>query len=246
MPRLGWRWILAISRIAAMLAWFALIILPHLVLTLLGRRHIVPPRFLAGIGRIAGLRVHAHGRPAPGRLLIIANHLSWLDILALAGDARAVFVAHSGLAGFRFLKWLCEQNETVFIARERRGTVNAQVGEIEAALARRRVVVFPEGTTSGGRAMHPFKSALLSAAEANGARVDRLAVQPVALDYADAIEIAWEGAEPGMRNVMRVLARTRPVELTIRYLAPLEGADRRDRKAMASAAQAMIVHALRL
>ena len=245
MPRLGWRWAIAAARLCAIIAWFLAILPPHVLCTLAGRRDIVPPLFLAGIGWLAGLRIRTHGRPAAGRLLLIANHLSWLDILALAHTARAAFVAHGGLAQFRFLRWLCEQNDTVFITRDRRGTVAMQVAQIERALAERRLAIFIEGTTGDGRALLPFKSSLLSAAERVTGHDDALAVQPVALDYREAEEIAWVGAEPGMHNVMRILARTRPVRLDVRFCDPLTRVQRADRKHMAAAAQAAVARALR-
>ena len=241
MPRLGWRWAIVAVRIVAILTWFGLIILPHLALSLTGRRDVIPPYFLAGVGWLAGLRVRAEGRPATGRLLLVANHVSWLDILALAGNAHAAFVGKSNLAGQRFLHWLCVQNDTVFITRDRRGTVSTQVDQVAEGVARRRLVIFPEGTTGDGVALLPFKSALLAAADGPA-----LVVQPVALDYAEAATIAWVDHEPGLRNVLRILARLRYVHLTIRYGAPLAGAQLADRKAMTAAAQAAVARALRL
>lgn len=244
MPRLGWGWVLVLARIAAILLWFAIIILPHWLLTLAGHRLIVPPVFLAGVGWLAGLRVRTEDAPAPRPLLLVSNHVSWLDILALAGVARVAFVAKDNLTEQPFLHWLARQNATVFIARDRRGTIAQQVRAIEAGLARRRLVVFPEGTTGDGRQMFPFKSALLAAAE--GARADGMAVtvQPVALVYHEADEIAWVGEEPGLHNVLRVLGRVRPVHLTVRYCGPLRGAQLEGRKAMAGAAQAAVARAL--
>jgi 1-acyl-sn-glycerol-3-phosphate acyltransferase len=244
--RLGWRWVLVAARSLAILGWFLLVLAPHLAFTLMGRRDTLPPVFLRGVGWLAGLRVRTSGRAGPGRLLILANHVSWLDILALAGRARAAFVAHAGLAGHPFLRWLCEQNDTVFITRDRRATVSAQVDQVTAALARRRLVIFPEGTTGDGRSLLSFKSSLLSAAQDVQSDGSALTVQPVALDYADAAEIAWFGAETGGRNVLRLLARTAPVRLTIRFLEPLHGPQIADRKAMAAAAQATVASALRL
>jgi 1-acyl-sn-glycerol-3-phosphate acyltransferase len=220
-----------------------LVIVPlHVLVTLAGRRDLVPPLFLGTMGRIAGLRVTTEGTPRPGALLL-ANHVSWLDILALAGASRARFVAHSGLTVHGGLKWLCDQNDTVFIARERRGSVAGQVAQVRAALGDRPLAIFPEGTTDDGTFLHPFKSALLSAVEPLAHEVP---VQPVALDYADAAGIAWFGPEPGMANVRRILARRGRVELTIRFLEPLAGVALADRKAMAVAAQAAIAEALRL
>lgn len=226
-----------------MIAVFALVALPQLLLSTFGRRDILPAPFLALVGWLAGLRVRVEGQPRRGALLLLGNHLSWLDILALAGTTRTGFVGHGGLAGHGFLKWLCDQNDTVFIAREQRGTVGRQVAQVREALGRRPLTIFPEGTTSNGVELLPFKSSLLSAAE--GA-VEGVTVQPVALDYEDAAEIAWFGGEPGMANARRILARTRPVRLTIRFLDPLEGEARTNRKTMARAARESIASALSL
>jgi 1-acyl-sn-glycerol-3-phosphate acyltransferase len=202
----------------------------------------MPPIFLGVTGRIAGLRVRTEGIPRPGAMFI-ANHLSWLDILALGGASRARFVAHSGLTVHGGLKWLCEQNATVFVTRHERGSVAEQVEQVRAALGARPLLIFPEGTTNDGTALLPFKSSLLSAVEPLAHAVP---IQPVALDYADAPGIAWFGDEPGMANVRRILARRGGVELTIRFLEPLAGGALANRKAMTAAAQGAIASALRL
>jgi len=212
------------------------------VLSLLGPREFVPPLFLGFMGRVAGLRVLTEGTPRKGALFL-ANHVSWLDILALAGTGRAILVAHSGLKVHGGLKWLCEQNDTVFITRHQRGTVAAQVEQVRSALGERPVAIFPEGTTNDGTALLPFKSSLLSAVEPLAGTVP---IQPVALDYADSAEIAWFGDEPGMANVRRILARPGRVELTIRFLEPLAGDALANRKAMTAGAQEAIAGALRL
>jgi 1-acyl-sn-glycerol-3-phosphate acyltransferase len=207
---------------------------------LFGRRDVVAPTFLGVVGWLCGLRVQVIGAPAGGPLLLVANHVSWLDILALAGTARSAFVAHAGLASHGFLKWLCEQNDTEFVTRERRGSVTGQVAQVRNALARRRLTIFPEGTTSNGRTLLPFKSSLLSSAELAA----DITVQPVALDYTEAPAIAWLDEEAGLANVHRILQRRSPVHLTIHFLPPLAGEDRCDRKAMAAAAQEAIARAL--
>jgi len=194
------------------------------------------------MGRIAGLSVRTDGTPREGALFL-ANHLSWLDILALAGASRARFVAHSGLTVHGGLKWLCDQNDTVFVMREKRGSVAGQVEQVRAALGERPLTIFPEGTTDDGTALRPFKSSLLSAVEPLAGTVP---IQPVALDYVDAPGIAWFDDEPGMANVRRILARPGRVELTIRFLEPLAGEALANRKTMTAAAQAAIAEALRL
>lgn len=222
---------------------FAFLVPAHLVTTLVARREVMPPLFLAIMGRAAGLRVRTVGAPKSGALLL-ANHVSWLDILALAGTSQARFVAHSGLMDHGALKWLCDQNDTVFITRHRRHSVTEQVEQVRGALSHRPLAIFPEGTTNDGTDLLPFKSSLLASVEQLAHEVP---VQPVALDYGGAAaEIAWFGDEPGMANVNRILARPGRVELTIRFLDPLAGDALTNRKTMTAAAQEAIERALRL
>ncbi|KRA84565.1 hypothetical protein ASD76_02170 [Altererythrobacter sp. Root672] len=233
--RSGVRWL-------GILLVFLTIVPLHVLVSLVWRRDAVPPIFLGLMGRVAGLRIRTEGVPRQGALFL-ANHISWLDILALAKTSRAIFVAHSGLAVHGGLKWLCDQNDTVFITRDRRGSVAGQVEQVRAALSDRPLVIFPEGTTDDGTALLPFRSSLLSAVEPLAGQVP---IQPVALDYSDAAEISWFGDEPGMANVRRILSRPGRIELTIRFLEPLSGEALANRKTMTAAAQQAIAQALRL
>jgi 1-acyl-sn-glycerol-3-phosphate acyltransferase len=227
----------------AIVAIFVSVVPAHVLTMLTGRKHVVPPLFLRWMGRACGLQVHCEGTARPGALLL-ANHVSWLDILALAGTSRAMFVAHSGLAGNGALKWLCDQNDTVFITRDRRGSVAGQVAQVRDALHHHRpLTIFPEATTNDGTALLPFRSSLLSAVEPLAHEVP---IQPVALDYADAAQISWFGNEPGLRNFWRIVGRRGRIGLTIRFLEPLAGDALRDRKTMTAAAQSAVAAALHL
>lgn len=215
---------------------FLIVVPAHVVALLAGKPDLIPPLFLGLMGRIAGLRIAVKGQPRPGALLI-ANHLSWLDVLALARVSRTRFVAHAGLTVHGGLKWLCDQNDTVFVTRDQRRTVRRQVAQVREALGARPLTIFPEGTTNDGTGLLPFRSSLLSAVEPLAHEVP---VQPVALDYAGAPGIAWFGNEPGLANVRKILSRRGRVELTIHFLEPLEGRALTDRKSMATAARQAI------
>lgn len=241
---IGWRWLIIGARVTMIWAVFILMVPFHLLLSLVGQRKLLPPRFLKLVGWLTGLRIRVQGRPAKGRLLLLGNHVSWLDIMALSGASGTAFVAHGGLADRWLLRWLCKQNDTLFVARERRSSVAQQIEQVRRALMSRRMVIFPEGTTSDGHAMLPFKSALLSAVE--GLKDGAVRVQPVALHYRRAADIAWNASEHGVDNVLRILARTRPIMVTVRFLHPLSGKELRDRKAMAKTAQAAIERSLTL
>ncbi|WP_374405063.1 lysophospholipid acyltransferase family protein [Pelagerythrobacter sp.] len=234
-------WALIALRLLLMLAMLILCAPLHLVWRLVGAGRWWPRVFLAAVGSIAGLDARVEGRRVKGALLL-SNHVSWLDIPALSHASGTAFVAHDGLSAFPVLKWLCEMNDTVFIARHRRGSVGEQVEQIRAAMAETGcLTLFPEGTTTDGTDVATFKSSLLSALDP---LPEGLAVQPVALIYEDVPRISWVGEEHGLDNFKRILARLRPIRLTIRFLPPLEGTQLADRKAVAQAAQAAIARTL--
>lgn len=234
-------WPLIALRILLM-AGLLIVLLPlHGLWKLLGLDRFWPRMFLAGVSAIAGLRIERHGRAAPGALLV-ANHVSWLDIPALGASAGSAFVGHDGLASLPLLKFLCRLNETVFVARHDRASIGAQVGDVRAAIDNGgTLTLFAEGTTSDGTGLLPFKSALFSAVVP---LPEGTAVQPVLLAYDEAENIAWVGDDHGLDNFLRIMARLRPVRLVVHFLDPLEGPALADRKAMAAAAQAAIARAM--
>jgi lyso-ornithine lipid O-acyltransferase len=234
-------WCFVALRLVLMVALLLTCLPFHALWLLLGRRRLWPRLFLAGIGTIAGLQVTVHGRHHKGTLLL-PNHVSWLDVPAIAAASGSAFVGHDGLAEVPLIRRLCAMNDTVFIARHRRASVGGQIAEIRQALDDTgALTLFPEGTTSDGTGLLPFKSALLSAVEPLPAGVT---VQPVLLAYADVADIAWIGDEHGLANFLRIIARWQPIRLSVHFLKPLEGEALANRKAMAAAAQAAIARAM--
>lgn len=199
-----------------------------------------PRLFLTGIGRIAGVRIRRRGTPVPGRSFVLANHVSWIDIPALAATRGAAFVGHDGLASIPLVRWLCRMNDTVFVARHDRTSVAEQVEQVRTALSEMHALaIFPEGTTSDGTGLLPFKSSLLSALDPLAPGVT---VQPVLLDYGrEAADVAWVGEEHGVDNFCRILARARPLDLTVVFLPPLTGEALASRKTIAAAARAALL-----
>ncbi len=237
-------WLRISVRLLAMLVWLGLCIPLFYAWRLAGSGNPWPPRFLAGIARIAGISLRPIGvRPSGGEFLL-ANHVSWIDIPAIAATTGAAFVAHDGLASVPLIRWLCAMNRTVFVARHDRASVHLQIEQVRAAVQGAGVLaIFPEGTTSDGNGLLRFKSSLLSALDPLPPGV---AVQPVLLDYGrEATDIAWVGEEPGLHNFLRILARSRKIELAVQFLEPLHGEELRDRKTMAAAAQQVIGAALK-
>ena len=231
-----------IPRVLAMLGALLLCLPLHYLWRLSGRGSPWPRRFLGWVGRAAGMRVHVVGKPLERDVLFLANHLSWLDILLVAGASGAAFVAKAEVAATPVVGWLARLNKTVFVARSERSGVRGQADALRAALASGQpVALFPEGTTDGGPQILPFRASLLAALFPP---LPGVKVQPIALDYGTAAhDLAWIGDESGLANVRKVLARRGSTPVELHFLAPVDPASG-DRKALASAARAEIVEAL--
>lgn len=238
-------WPLIVVRLAALLVTCVICVACYYALQPVTRRNPVPPFFLHAVAVIAGIRLRTRGpRPARGeKRIFLANHVSWMDIPGLAGASGCAFVAHDGLTAIGTLRWLCEMNNTVFVARHDRRSVAHQVERVRTALTNAgSLTLFPEGTTSDGTTLLTFKSSLLAAVDTGS---DTIPIQPVWLDYGPSThELAWVGEEPGLTNVLRILARWRPVKLTVHFLPALTCDQRGSRKTIALAARSAILAAM--
>jgi lyso-ornithine lipid O-acyltransferase len=135
----------------------------------------------AAVRRVLGITVESIGRPdSRSQVATIANHLSYLDIFVLGSLVRGSFVAKYEVRAWPLFGFLATLQRTVFVSRQRRDAARV-VDQLDATLTGgRNLIVFPEGTSSSGRRVLPFKSSAFSAIAAH---LDRgLRVQPVTLD----------------------------------------------------------------
>lgn len=236
-------WLRATIRIACMVLLLLACIPLYFAHRLFSHHNPWPRVFLSGIAWIAGVDLAYKGRKAPGGVFLLANHVSWIDIPALSAATGTAFVGHDGLASMPLLKWLCKMNDTVFVARHDRASVARQIEDVRTALSDTgALTIFPEGTTSDGTGLLPFKSSLLSAFEP---LPEGITIQPVLLHYGpEAAKIAWVGEEHGLDNFLRILARGRPIRVEVHFLTPLSGAQLTNRKTIAQAARETILREL--
>lgn len=119
-----------------------------------------------------GMQLEVRGTPPASPSLLVANHLSYIDIFLLATQTNALFVAKSEVAAWPVIGLFCRSFHTVFIDRKRKRDLPRAIEEIATALRRgRTVVLFPEGTSTAGALVLPFKSSLFEAAARAGASV---------------------------------------------------------------------------
>ena len=132
--------------------------------------------------RTMGIALRVEGTPHAGGTLMVLNHVSWLDIMAVhAVCPRARFVSKADVKQWPLVSRLVDAAGTLYLERERKRDALRVVHVMASALtAGEMVAVFPEGTTSDGRALLPFHANLLQAAIATGTPV-----QPVALRFSD-------------------------------------------------------------
>lgn len=202
-----------------------------------------PMLFLRYAARVCGARVEVVGTYLKRDVFFVANHISWIDILAMAGASGTAFVAKAELASAPVVGWLASLNRTVFVKREHRMGVAEQINALKEALVDNwSVTVFPEGTTTDGQSLLPFKTSMLSVLEPPPPGV---LVQPVILDYGPVAEwIGWIGEEGGLNNAKRVLSRKGSFKVRLHYLEPFSPEDFKGRKAIANESRRRIEEAL--
>lgn len=185
----------------------------------------------------------APGAPALAHAMVVANHVSWLDIFVINALHPCRFVAKAEIRAWPVLGWLAERAGTVFIARgNRRDLRHIFKGLVDVLRQGERVAFFPEGTTSQQGGPLPFHANLFEAA------IDaHVAVQPVALEYLDARcgyhpAIDYTGDTTFVRSFIAILSGP-PVRARLACLAPI-AADGAQRRELAQAARESIVRAL--
>nr|WP_246587153.1 lysophospholipid acyltransferase family protein [Stakelama flava] len=198
------------------------------------------PRWCLGIcARICGARVKRVGTPVKRGAFHVSNHVSWIDILAIAGASGSAFIAKAEIRDAPVIGWLATLNRTIFISRENRLHVADQIEQVRDAFADNwAVTVFPEGTTTDGVSLLPFKSPLLKVLETPPPGI---LVQPILLVYdTQGRDLAWIGDESGKDNVIRVLASAGSFVMRVVFLDPFDPRGFSGRKAIAAEARRRI------
>ena len=236
----------AVRRLVTIVLW-TLIAIPVQALLL-----VLPGRADRSFGRLyfrvmcwlIGLRIQVVGeaaRQAP--VLFVSNHTSWLDVLVLGTTLDACFVAKNEVGQWPLINVVARLGRTLFVSRTRSAT-KGEAGVIRQRMGRGdSVILFPEGTTSDGGRVLPFRSAFLSVAD------HARQVQPVSVVFdrlgglpacrRDRPLFAWYGDTDILTHFWR-LARHPGGRATVVLHAPLDPAHFPDRKALASACAEVI------
>ena len=194
--------------------------------------------------RLMGIDLRSHGRCSVGPAMLVANHISWLDILVIhAVCPQARFVSKADVKHWPLLGWLVGAVGTLFIERERKRDALRVVHQVAEALRAGHVVaVFPEGTTGNGVQLLPFHANLLQAAVATATPV-----QPVGLSYTEpghavSPAVTWLGATSLLHSVWTIACAD---GLAVRaVLLPVVSTSEADRRALAEHLRELIAQVL--
>lgn len=187
--------------------------------------------------RILGIGYHVEGKPMKGPGAVVANHSSWLDIFALNGRKRIYFVSKAEVASWPGIGWLARATGTVFIRRDPREAAKHIEVFRERLSAGHKLLFFPEGTSTDGCRVLPFKPTLFAAFFDEALR-DNLAIQPVSVIYRgakghDPRQYGWWGDMDFGTHLLETLAAPKQGSVTTVYHDPVRVADYRDRKVLA-------------
>ncbi len=214
----------------------------------------IPSRvFFIVFSALAGLKVRQEGAPLDadeeGGFLIVSNHVSYFDVAALGQLLPVAFVAKTEVAGWPIMGWLTKLSGAVFINRNSRAAAARDKRAIQARLEGGGVMaLFPEGTSSDGIHVLPFKSALLGAVEPAGEKRD-IWVQPVSITYKASCGLplsrrtrpsyAWYGDMDFLPHKWGAYLQG-PFEVVVRFHPPARRSDFSSRKALSSWCEAVV------
>ena len=179
----------------------------------------------------------------PDRCMLVLNHISWLDIFVINAKSPATFIAKSEIRSWPVVGWLCTLVGTLYIARGKphaaRQASRAIVAELERGVL---IAIFPEGTTTFGRSLEPFRAALFQPA------LDAAAtLQPIALRYLDAAgrhtDAAGYVGETSFLETVWTIVSTRHIVAELNLLAPVS-VRHQTRRSLAEKTEAAIAAAL--
>ena len=202
------------------------------------------PRFFFWlVATNCGAVIKTRGNRLKQDVFYVSNHISWFDIPVIAGVTGCTFVAQDGIASWPIIGWLCRINKTIFVSRTDRMQVSNQIVIIREAIEEKYpITVFPEGTTTDGHSLLPFKPSLF---QAMAPPPKPIMIQPMLLDFGKVSrDIAWIGEEAAQDNAKRLFARLGIIPATLHFLDPFDPADFGDRKAICAEAERRISTAL--
>jgi lyso-ornithine lipid O-acyltransferase len=203
----------------------------------------IPRIYHQGAARILGLHVSIQGQPlSEPQVLYVANHVSWLDIVALGSVLEAGFIAKSEVASWPGFGLLARLQQSIFIDR-RRSQIRIGTDMVSKHLATgKRLILFAEGTSNDGVRILPFQSSFFAVA-GQGLPSENVPVQPISITYtrraglplvrSDLPAIAWYGDMFLLPHLWRLFCDGGQIEVILHFHPQVDHQKYHSRKALA-------------
>lgn len=199
--------------------------------------------WMRGLIGILPLRIHRHGTPAKETALLVSNHVSWLDIVAIGAQSPVHFLSKAEVRHWPVIGWLASAAGTQFIQRGQAGGQTLHTQLSDALLQGDSLVIFAEGTTTAGDRVRAFHGRLMSCAIES-----QTPVQPVAIAYRRGeqrdVLAPFIDDDEFSRHLLRLLGSA-PIDVELHFL-PLVHCQTHNRNQLARRVQGAVVQALGL
>ena len=176
--------VLSILRIFPLLFWVLIALSIHFINYFILKRNFFTffNIFFKGLVKIFGIKVKVSGEIDEKEILYVSNHVSYLDIFILGSITKGLFVAKSEIKSWPFINKIAALGRTIFVNRSKILSIKNQVNVLSSYLKKKEnLILFPEGTSSDGSKVLPFKSSLFSLIELKEFREYK--VQPISISY---------------------------------------------------------------
>lgn len=247
---------MAYAKLILFFLW-TLLIVPAQMIVMLFRgskpAYTIPRLWHKGVCRILGLRVIIEGAPCTDhQVIFLCNHLSYLDIPVIGSVLKASFIAKSEVGKWPVFGFLSKLQQTAFVSRSR-DTVEHEKGNLDKMLKDgRSLIIFPEGTSTDGRTVIPFKSSLLTIAYSDESRdiwIQPMTLTIVSINGRDPSDqtvrdlYAWHG-EMELMPHMSLMGRVKNMVIRMTFHEPIQAKAMPDRKLLATAAREAVLQGL--
>ncbi|MDB5902203.1 MAG: 1-acyl-sn-glycerol-3-phosphate acyltransferase [Betaproteobacteria bacterium] len=204
------------------------------------RRNREIQRWSSVLLEVLAVRLHVHGAPTDARpLMLVGNHVTWLDIFSIDSVLPVRFVAKSEVRRWPLVGWLSERVGTLFIDQSKaRDTLRVNMLVTESLRAGEVFAVFPEGRTTDGSRLLDFHASLLAPALEVDAVLQPFAIRYERTDGSLCTEAAFDGDRSLWQTVMGITSQ-REVHVHVRFLPPLVASGRRRREIANEAREAI-------
>lgn len=244
--------VIAVFKIIILLVWSVLLTTPQIFFLFFhkGKKsYYIPWMWHKGVCAILGLKTEIKGTPVHGRQLIyISNHLSYLDIPVIGSCLRASFIAKEDIAHWPVIGFLATVQQTAFISRSSHKAKKVANALDQMVKDGKSLILFPEGTSSAGTSVLPFKSSLFSLAQPKDLP-HPVAIQPFVLELLDVNDqpltkesrdlYAWYGDMDFAPHIW-VFLKNKGATIRLTFLDVITPGDNQDRKELCKIVESQI------